>query len=101
MKSTTQSQLNHSTRSPVIVCPCSVAALCRAWSGAGAELGPGPRVRDADRGAGGKAFSGGGREALSVAGGFRVLLELQGLQLGLCSVCAVLPLEQEEEEEPP
>lgn len=60
-----------------------MAALGIAWSGAGAELGPGPRVRAADRGAGREAFSRGGREALSEACGFGAFLELLGLPSGL------------------
>lgn len=93
-----KTQLNPSTSlSPVVVCPCSVAALGRAWSGAGAELGPGPRVRATDRGAGREAFSRGGREALSAACGFRAFLELLGLLSGLCSVL----LFTQEAEEPP
>lgn len=74
-----------------------MAALGRAWSGTGAELGPGPRVRAADRGAGREAFSGGGRETLSEACGFGTFLELLGLLSGLCSV---LLFAQEAEELP-
>lgn len=64
---------------------CSVEALGGAWSGVGAELGPGPGVGATDRGAGREALSGDGREALSVAGSFRGLLELLGLLSGLSS----------------
>lgn len=60
-------------------------ATCGAWSGVGAELGPGPGVGATDRGAGREAFSGDGREALSVAGGLWGLLELPGLLTGLSS----------------
>lgn len=59
-------------------------ALGGAWSGVGAELGPSPGVGATDRGAGREAF-GDGREALSVAGGLRGLLELPGLLSGLSS----------------
>lgn len=68
-----------------------------AGSGTGAELGPGPRVRDTDRG----AFRGEGREALRVAGGFRALLDMPGLLSRLCSVCTVFFFTKEEEAEPP
>lgn len=70
----------------MLLWPCSGAAP---WSGPGAELGPGPRVRDTDRGAGREAFRGDGSEALRAAGGFRVLLELPGLLSGLCSAGTV------------
>lgn len=82
--------------SPVAVCSCSVDALGGARSGVGAELGPGPGVRATDRGAGREALSGGGREAFSVDGGFRGLLELLGLLSGLSSVFTVLLFTQEE-----
>lgn len=85
----------------MVTCPFSVAALGVAWSGAGAELGPGPRVRDTDRGEGREAFSGGGREALSVAGGFGAFFELLGLLSGLGSAHTALLFTQEEEAEPP
>lgn len=71
------------------MCSCSVEALGRAWSRVCAELGPGPRIRATDTGAGREALSGGGREAFSVAGGFRGFLELLGLQSGLPSVFTV------------
>lgn len=74
--------------------------LVGAWSGVGAELGPGPGVKATDRGAGREAFSGGGREAFSVAGGFRAFLELLGLLSGLSSDFNVLLFTQEEEEPP-
>lgn len=89
------------TPSPVAVCSCSAEALGGARSGVGAELGPGPGATD--RGAGRESLSGGGREAFSVAGGFRGFLELLGLLSGLSSVFSVLLFtqEEEEEEEPP
>lgn len=86
--------------SPVIVCSCSVEALVRAWSGVGAELGPGPRIRATDTGAGKEALSGGGREDFSVAGGLRFFLELLGLQSGLSSVFTVSLFTQEGEDPP-
>lgn len=75
-----------------------------ARSGVGAELGPGPEVGPTDRGAGREAFSGEGREAFRVAGGFRGFLEVLGLLSGLSSDFTVLLFtqeEEEEEEEPP
>lgn len=71
------------------------------WSGPGAELGPGPRVRDTDRGAGREAFRGEGREDLRVAGGFRALLQMPGLLSGLFSACTVFFFTKEEEEAEP
>lgn len=84
----------------MVVFSCRVEALGRAWSGVGAELGPGPGVGATDRGAGREAFSGGGREAFSVAGGFRALFELLGLLSVVSSVFTVLLFTQEEEEPP-
>ena len=85
--------------------PVAVEALAEAGSRVGAELGPGPGVRAIDVGAGRDAFSGEGREAFSVAGGLRVLLELLGLLSGVSSVFSDLLFTQEEEEkeeeEPP
>lgn len=85
--------------------PCSGAAPGVTWSGTGAELGPGPRVRDTDRGAGMEAFRGEGREALRVAEAFRALLQMPGLLFTLFSSCMVFFFtkeeEEEEEEEPP
>lgn len=77
-----------------------VAALAEAWSGVGAELGPGPGFRATDRGAGREALNGEGREAFRVAGGFMVLFELLGLLSGLPSVFIVLLFTQEEVEPP-
>lgn len=70
------------------------------WSSKGAELGQAPRVRATDRGAGREDFSGRGRDALSVAGGFRAFLELLGLMSGLCPVLLFTQEEEEAEEEP-
>lgn len=83
--------------SPVAACSSSVEALAEAWSGVGAELGPGPGFRATDRGAGREALSGEGREAFRVAGGFMVLFELPGLMSGLPSVFTVLLFTQEVE----
>lgn len=69
--------------SPAAVRPCSVAARGCVCSSRGAELGQEPRVRATDSGAGREALSGGGREAWSVAGGFKTLLEEPGLTSGL------------------
>lgn len=86
--------------SPVAACSSSVEALAEAWSGVGAELGPGPGFRATDKGAGNEALSGEGREAFSVAGGFTVLFELPGLVSGLPSVFTVLLFTQQEVEPP-
>lgn len=59
-----------------------------------------PRVRATDRGAGRDAFSGEGREAFSVVGGFRSFLELLGLLSGFSSDFMDLLFTQEEEELP-
>lgn len=88
-------------KTPVLLWPCSVAAPDVTWSGPGAELGPGPRVRDTDRGAGREAFRGEGREALRVAGGFRALLQMPGLLSAPCSACPVFFFTKKEEVEPP
>lgn len=85
----------------MLLWPCSVAAPDVTWSGPGAELGPGPRVRDTDRGAGREAFRGEGREALRVAGGFRALLQMPGLLSAPCSACPVFFFTKKEEAEPP
>lgn len=61
-------------------------------------------MRATDRGAGREAFSGGGRDALSVASGFKAFLELLGLMSGLCPILLFAQeeeVEEEAEEEPP
>lgn len=84
--------------SPVAVCSGSVAVPAEAWSGPGAELGPGSTFRVTDVGVGREAFSGEGMDALRPTRGFMgVLLEQLS---GLSSIFTVL-LRQDSEEEPP
>lgn len=86
--------------SPVASCSCSVAALADAWSGVGAELGPGPGFRATERGAGREAVREEGKEAFRVAGGFTVFELLLLLLSGLPSVFTVLLFTHEEVEPP-
>lgn len=86
--------------SPVAVCSGSVAVPAEAWSGPGAELGPGGTFRVTDVGVGREAFSGEGMGALRPARGLMGVLELLEQLSGLSSIFTVL-LTQDSEEEPP
>lgn len=86
--------------SPVAVCSGSVAVPAEAWSGPGAELGPGSTFRGTDVGVGREAFSGEGMDPFRPTRGFMGVCELLEQLSGLSSIFTVLLRQDSEEEEP-